>query len=459
MWGCAAFKSKPPVPAGNAGQTVEAASGGDTGDSRDSSREAGPGEKPPEHPSPHADLPVRSHGPDSLASQATTVKVKSPPKQAVRNSDPLIMENADKLEGFRSRGEYILTGNVRFRHGELRFETQRAVWSKEINQVYCEQGMHIMHRGSDLTAERGNYDKASNEAEAEGKVQLRDSTGDLRGKGDKLVYHRLSHEVTFLGHPELRRLYRDTAQKENDTLPVTDTLILQGKRMTYNDSSRIALAETSVVITRRKTRITCARAEYRDKADSLFLSGDPKVVVDRSQIEGEKMRIRLNEEEIRGLLVQGKAKAHSIDVATDSTPERQSEIEGDSLLLAFSGKQIDSAQVFHDAHGNYYDTDKPKLRNRMRGEKMVMRFKNREVRSAQVVGGAKSTYFHLENGRLKGRNVAEGDTIRFAFAEGEIDEVLVSGKARGVYYGKANRRDEDSTTAPGKGALEEDIQE
>ena len=84
--------------------------------------------------------------------------------------EPLIMENADHMEGFRARGEYILSGHVRFRHGELRFETERAVWQRDQNRVFCETGIRITHRGSLLTADHGSYDKNGNQAQAEGNV-------------------------------------------------------------------------------------------------------------------------------------------------------------------------------------------------------------------------------------------------------------------------------------------------
>ncbi len=365
------------------------------------------------------------------------------------NTEPLIMENADRLEGFRTRGEYILTGNVRFSHGALHFETQRAVWSKELNLVYCEQGMRLTHHGSELVSDRGNYNKAKSEAEAEGHVIFRDSTGQIRGRGNRLNYNRLTHDVKLTGSPEIRRLYFDSLPGKKgglDTTRPNDTLLLQALHMQYNDSTQIAFAESSVVITKRKTRITCDHAEYRDQVDSLLLVGNPLVKVERSRILGEKMRMKVTEEEIRGLLVQGKAQALNVDPRTDSTPERQSEIRGDSLQIAFTGRNIDSVQVFNDAEGLYFDTPRPLLRNRMQGREMLMRFKGKEVQSAKVKGGAKSTYYHLENGELRGRNVAQGDTIRFAFVGGQVDEVLVTGHAKGFYFGRNKPKPSDSTS-------------
>src|SRR5690606_1712799 len=109
------------------------------------------------------------------------------PADDERNA-PLIMESADRFEGFRSRGEYVLSGKVRFRHGEMRVETEKAVWLKDRNFLYCESGMRVTRRGSLLTADRGTYDKASGQATAEGNVSMRDSSGEVVATGNSLVY-------------------------------------------------------------------------------------------------------------------------------------------------------------------------------------------------------------------------------------------------------------------------------
>src|SRR5690606_13970548 len=95
---------------------------------------------------------------------AAGASVAAPP------SPPLVMENADKLEGVRSTGEYVLSGNVRFRHGDLRLETQRALWQRERNRVISETAMRITNRGALLTADRGSYDRNADRAEAVGRV-------------------------------------------------------------------------------------------------------------------------------------------------------------------------------------------------------------------------------------------------------------------------------------------------
>jgi hypothetical protein len=148
------------------------------------------------------------------------------------------------------------------------------------------------------------------------------------------------------------------------------------------------------------------------------------------------MRLGMHGEEISSLLVKGEAQAHSVEPATDTSVARQSHVQGDSLFLAFKEKVIDSVQVFRNAAGSYYDMDKPQFVNRMSGDYMVMRFDGRQISSANVMGGAKSTYFHFEKKKLKGENQAEGDTIDFAFRGGKIEEVLVKGQAKGVYYGE-----------------------
>jgi hypothetical protein len=163
------------------------------------------------------------------------------------------------------------------------------------------------------------------------------------------------------------------------------------------------------------------------------------VVVDDNQVKGEVMRLGMHGEEIKSLLVKGKAVAHSVEPASDTSSARQSDVMGDSLFLAFKEKAIDSVQVFRNANGAYFDVDKPDFVNKMTGDYMVLRFTGKQVTSANVLGGtgsAKSTYYHFEKKLLKGKNDAEGDTIDFAFKDGKIDEVMVKGQAKGVYYGE-----------------------
>jgi hypothetical protein len=96
-------------------------------------------------------------------------------------------------------------------------------------------------------------------------------------------------------------------------------------------------------------------------------------------------------------------------------------------------------QVFKNANGAYFDVDKPDFVNRMSGDYMVLRFTGKQVASANVLGGAKSSYYHFEKKKLKGKNDAEGDTIDFAFKNGKIDEVMVKGQAKGVYFGEKQK--------------------
>lgn len=366
---------------------------------------------------------------------------------------PLIMENADRFEGYRSRGEYVLSGKVRFRHGELRVETERAVWQKDRNIVFCEAGMRITRNGALLTAERGTYDKNLGQATAQGQVFMRDSAGEVAATGQSIVYMRFKHMATLTGNPEVRRFYpaKDSAPADSGRADSAragkasaakgpDTLSIKGDVMTYDDSMQVAVADGNVRIDRDKMHITCKKAEYHDASDSLYLLGDPQVVVDDNQVRGEIMRLGMHGEEIKSLLVKGKAQAHSVEPATDSTAARQSDVNGDSLFLAFKEKAIDSVQVFRNANGAYFDVDKPAYVNKMSGEYMVLRFAGKQVASANVLGGAagaaKSTYYHFEQKRLKGKNDAEGDTIDFAFKAGRIEEVMVKGSAKGTYFGE-----------------------
>ena len=366
---------------------------------------------------------------------AAGASVAAPP------SPPLVMENADKLEGVRSTGEYVLSGNVRFRHGDLRLETQRALWQRERNRVISETAMRITNRGALLTADRGSYDRNADRAEAVGRVFMRDSSGEVEARAERLDYDRVGRVAVLSGDPVARRFYparpAQSAQPGHDAArsAPADTLSIRALRLRYNDSLGIALAEGEVVITRRDLHITCGRAEYRQKEDSLILYEKPVAQVEDSEIRGAVIRLGLAGEELRGLRVRGQAEALSYEKATDSSDARRSRVTGDSLFMAFDDGAVDSIEVFTHAEGTYWEVGKPEYVNRMNGDYMVMRFRDRQAREAQVLGSARSTYYHFEGDSLKGRNRADGDIIALQFESGKIGEVLVQGRAEGVYEG------------------------
>jgi lipopolysaccharide export system protein LptA len=321
------------------------------------------------------------------------------------------MENADLFEGARSSGEFVLTGNVRFRHGDLKLETQKAVWYRERNLIQCDSGLHIEYRGSSLTGKSGRYDKTSGKAMAEGDVFMRDSGGTMEAGGGRVVYHRRERVAALSDNPFVRRLYpakksnqkdssgmssgpRDSSQgdldKKGSMSREGDTLTIRAQVLKYNDSTGVADADRNVIMTRKDLKITCGAGRYHRKGDSLFLRKEPKVHMQDNEIEGDSMRVALDGEAVKGLLVRGNAIALAVESATDSTPARHSRVTGDSLVIAMREGAMDSVEVFRNAQGSTYEKGRTDRENKMEGEAMVLRFHDKRVRGAEVRGSAKS---------------------------------------------------------------------
>ena len=280
---------------------------------------------------------------------------------------------------------------------------------------------------------------------------MRDSSGEVTATGDRLDYDRRLRVAVLAGNPVARRMQpaRAADSATGTAARAADTLVIRGRTLRYNDSTGVAVAEGDVVITRRDLRITCGRAEYRQKEDSLILELKPLARVEDSEIRGVVIRMALDDESLRGLRVRGDAEALSREAATDTTSERRSRVTGDSLFMAFRDGAIDSVEVFGRAEGTYWEVARPDHVNRMSGDYMVLRFREREAREADVLGSARSTYYHFERDTLKGRNRAQGRAINLAFARGRIEEVLVRGEASGVYEGRGLGAAPDTASTSG----------
>ncbi len=371
-------------------------------------------------------------------STSTSAPVPAPPEE-----EPLIMERADRMEGFRDRGEYVLSGGVVFTHGGLRLETQRAVWRREASVVICDSGMVITNRGARLTARGGQYNKTMNRATAEGNVVMKDSAGEFELTGRSLIYNRLNHIAQLFGDPVMKRFPEIDSAAGGERRG--DTLVIKGDVLSYNDSLDVARAEGNVRIARGGLLIVSNRAEFHRSRDSLLLTGEPKVKLDENEVAGKEIGVRLAGEEIRSLMVRGNADAQSVEKDSTDVPVRKSRVWGDSLFMTFKKNSPDSIEVFSNTKGNYFDVDRPDYVNEMTGGYMVLRFGEKRVTSAHVVGEANSVYYHFEKNVFKGRNAAKGDTIQFTFDKGKIDEVEVIGKAAGQYLAKERGDAEDAS--------------
>lgn len=341
---------------------------------------------------------------------------------------PLIMEHADSLSVNRSRGVMVLKGNVRFKHDSVAFKTGLAYWNRNRDVVSCENSFFFAHPQGTISARSGRYERKGQKAEAFGKVESRDSTGDAAFFGERLLFDRETNFLDLPSQPKVHRYFKDSLGN------VTDTLQIIAKRITYNSDTEVAQATGNVVITKGNLRIDCQEGLFDRAKNTLNLVGQPICNVDEARIKGDSMFVQLENENLKSVRVVRNATGEQKEEFA-SAPTRFTYVEGDTLFVNFQGDQIEELYVSIGAKSKFWENDLTEYVNTIDGDKLELKFLQGELNFAQALGTAASSYWYIDDHRkVVGKNDALGDSIFIKFDSTKVANLRIIGnKATGKY--------------------------
>jgi len=344
-------------------------------------------------------------------------------------SSPLIMEHADSLAAQRRAGFLLLRGDVRFHHDSVQFRTERAVWNKTFDLVNCEGGFDFRHPRGNIKAKSGTYLRAQEMATAVGNVVARDSSGEGAYFGERLLYDRKKKILTL---PEKPLLHQYQRNKKGGM----DTLAIQARHIVYDQIKQYAVASDSVRITRDDMVVTADTGYYDRKNSFMILRGHPRCSLKGYVLTGDSMRVELDGETLKSVLVVRNAHGVQDEDPGNNKPKQHSEVQGDTLFVEFQNKKAKRLYVNNSAKGLFYESDLAEFINRMSGDRLDIEFDDGKMKVAQVRGDARSSYFYATAERkVSGLNESAGDTIHITFDSNQVKKLKVAGNlATGIYY-------------------------
>ncbi|MDR0307960.1 MAG: hypothetical protein LBI42_14135 [Chitinispirillales bacterium] len=386
----------------------------------------------------------------------------------------LILERADRNENVYSRGELVsnLSGNVIFRYENIRISSDEATWWKNKGVINFRKKVKVEHDGQTMTCDRLHFERDKNTLTAAGNFLYRDSAQVTFLSGNDGQYVIDTKLFTLRGKPQLVR--KDSTD--------TDTLFINGRIMTYNDSLKIATVTDSVRIRRGSLKASCKNAEYFANTNMATLRTLPEVFYENHKITGDSIDLHFGKETLKAARVVGNSYALYMESPASSKDTNITHIWSDSLFLAMSdsgrmedirafGKvhgryteaspsskdtsithiwsdslfalmsdsgHLDSMQAFGRVLSRYFLQGDSTRANEASGRSMTLRFgENRKVEKAFIRGNARSIYY-IEESDGGGRNEASGDQIVVTFAMGRARLLHLRGNARGIYFPNIN---------------------
>ncbi len=319
-------------------------------------------------------------------------------------SEAIELLNADFSELRMEEDNVMLNliGNVKFKHGDIELESERAVWYRTAGQVVFIDDVRIEDPDQILWADRVTYSRSSRKIVADGKVRLLSKKEDAAISGGHGEYDRTTKFVLFSQSPTL------VLKPDRGDSSVT----VVGQIMEYYIDQKKGIARKDVSVTKATMKAECDSAILLTDENKIILEGSPEAEKERDRLSGERMDIYLEDEKVKRIEVFGNARASHLEMS-------------DSLNEVTSDESADEGEGKESF---------------LSGKEMVFWLEEEELREVKASGNAGSIYYPSQKGRsgtaegVSGdKNEASGDTINLFLSHDRIQRVLIKGGAMGTY--------------------------
>jgi lipopolysaccharide export system protein LptA len=326
--------------------------------------------------------------------------------------EPIILKHADHGESHWRDGKVvtILKGQVEFISGNMTLKSDRATWYQDEGVVVFEGQVSLMDTAQMLQAQRLTYLQEERKALADGQVIVSDSTSHLELTAGHVEYERDERIARADQQPRLVILRPDR----------TEPVVIRGRHMELYSRERRAVATDQVVITRGELEARCGQALYLDLENRIVLEENPVAKEGPSSLQGQRMVLRLQEDKVKGIQVEGEA--HGIYVqAADSAGQQLSHhrVTAQKITFHLAEEQVEKITAQGNATSVYLPSGQEEPRrgeNQISGDRLEIFMAQGEVERATVEGGALGYYVSPEQ--------EEGKTDTLKYGAQEISYVL-----------------------------------
>ncbi len=370
-----------------------------------------------------------------------------------QESKTIFLKNADNLSGSEKNGEAIreLTGNVELIHGNIRLKCDRAIQYFSSNKVeaagnvvvyqdtlklYSDNGVYFANTRTTLspgavritdghltlTANTGTYNADLRKADFYGNVKISDPLNTiysdtmyyLRDSSkviaisrvkilsnennstafcDSMEYYRKSRHSVLRGLPQLIRIDTTIEKISPDSIRL-DTLFLKAKTVvsTKEDMKQLLIATDSVCLLRGSLAIACNDMKYFPNDSTFILKNEPVIWFEENQIFADSVAVFLKNKSLNELRAVRNAFLLS---RADSIAKSYNQIMGDTIILYFSGTELDSVISIDKATAFYYLIDSLGINSgyKSAGDIIKITVENKKVGSVKVLYGIESLYY------------------------------------------------------------------
>ncbi|MBN2104668.1 hypothetical protein JW835_11565 [bacterium] len=302
-----------------------------------------------------------------------------------------------KMDGREIR---VLKGDVFFRQGEAYLRCQRALFDDDIDHVTLYQNVEIYdgeHRlfgdrviyegkvkiekacgnvrleqeGQILTADSAVYHQETRQAHAIGNVHMIDYLEKATLIAQDVQYDRVAEYGTAIGHPKIVK--QDTSS--------LDSLIIIGERMEVWGKRQLATVTDSVQIEKGDMKAYCKYAKFFTDKEQLSLYKSPRMIEQNRHIRGDSIQVQLSASNFESGIIWGNAVVTSVDSIYENV------LNGKIITIQAKQDSLRTVTVDHQAENIYHvfnDAGEMEGVNNINGDRIVLQFSGKKLTYVRV---------------------------------------------------------------------------
>ena len=362
------------------------------------------------------------------------------------------MEHADSWEATGLDEVFNLIGNVQIRHGSTRLTSDQVHYDRVRGEVFLEGHVRMTRDSTTFTANQVTYYEKDRRAVGKGAVFLEDLKEGSILTGSQAEYFQRPRQVVLTGAPKLVR------QHESDDLVITGKRLEYFFSGRDSSAKALAYEGVTVIDRSESVTVTCGKAEYHKASEKAYLTDAPRLVKQFSSrddeviVTGKRMVYNFSTRQadifdsVR--ITQGKLEGVCDTVIYKDNPQQaqlrgkpiirdaSSEIRGETVVLNFEKDAVSQAVITGSAIGSYLpEGDTRSEKSVIQGRQMVVEFTDSAVRTITATRNASSEYRpsgSSDNGP-PGRNQIKASKIQIQLDHGKLIRVTAEGSVDGSY--------------------------
>lgn len=366
--------------------------------------------------------------------------------------EPIIVERADSWEASGLDEAFTLVGNVQIRHGSTRLTSDHVRYNRVLGEVFLEGHVRMTRDSTTFTANQVMYYEKDRRAVGTGAVFLEDLKEGSVLTGSQAEYFQRPRRVVLTGAPRLVR------QHDSDDLIITGKRLEYFFSGKDSSARALAYQGVTVVDRSESVTVTCGKAEYYKASEKAYLTDAPRLVKqfaspdDQVLVTGKRMVYNFSSKQAdifdSVYIIQGKLQGVCDTVIYQDNPRQarllgkpiirdaSSEIRGETVVLDFEKEAVSQAVIAGNAIGSYLpEGDTRSEKSVIRGRQMVVEFEDRSVRMITATRNASSEYRPSGNtdDSPPGRNRIKASKIQIQLDHGKLIRVTAEGSVDGSY--------------------------